>query len=206
MDTEKNTPTESAEELEAEQKHLAGVKEDDIRKEIISAYGFDAETDKERIDKALAREMGHHKALSQTIGQKVKYRTEYQKLKDAPPKDAPTAKADDADLDTRLAAALEKRDLEDMEFPDEIKKVVAQVAKINGISVKKALADPYVASKVDTWRKQQDADGAAISRNHKSGGTAKDEDPLSPPDVDLNTKEGREAYDKWKAGMIKKGY
>jgi hypothetical protein len=43
MTDTKETPMESAEELEAETKDLAEVKEDEVRKDIIEEMGFDAQ-------------------------------------------------------------------------------------------------------------------------------------------------------------------
>ena len=123
MDQENNTPMESAEELEAEQQHLAEVKEDEIRSNIISEFGFDEEDDKDRIDKAVARELSHRKNLSTAIGQKRKYREELKSFQkpDQPQADAPKPNDDGEDLDEKVAkatqAALEKEALANMECP-----------------------------------------------------------------------------------------
>lgn len=206
MDPEKNTQIESAEELEAEKKDLAEVKEEEIRESIISEFGFNEEDDKERIDKLVKRETEGRKKLSSAIGQKIKYRDQFTKLKTTPPKTEPSeTKVDEAYLDKKVTERLEKRDLEDMEYPDDIKKAISQVAKINEISVKKAVSDPYVAAKIDAWKKTEEAKEAALSRNNKGGGK-KSADIDSPPDVDMATPEGRAEYDKWKAQMIKDGH
>ena len=94
-----------------------------------------------------------------------------------------------------------------MEYPDELKEVIKQVAKINKISVKKAVSDPYVASKIAEWQKEQGTEEAALSRNNKTGGkpsTPTDGDG-KPPDVDMNTEEGRKEYQTWLDGEIAKG-
>lgn len=200
---------ESAEEIEAEKQHLSEVKEDELRKEIISAYGFDEEKDKDRITKAVERETKHRKALSATIGQKVRYRDALQKSQPKKP-DAAPSKEDGKDLDERvnagIAAALEQRDLDEMDYPDEIKNAIKQVAAYNKVSVRKAEKDPYIAAKIEAWKKEQGTDEAALSRNNKNGGTGSTTSTdLTPPDVDLNTPEGRKEYDDWKAKMIREG-
>jgi hypothetical protein len=199
MEKDEKTQNES-EELEAEQKHL----EEDIRKEIINEFGFDESEDEDRIAKAVEREMKHQKSIRSAIGQKIKYRSEYEKLK-TPKTDAGKSNDNPEDLDERVAKVLEKRDLDSMEYPDELKKQIAQVAKINSISIKKAVADPYIASKIKAWEKEQGIDEASISRNNRAG-KSNPNDEMTPPDVDFSTPEGRKEYDDWKNRMIKKGY
>jgi hypothetical protein len=195
-----NSQIETAAEIEAEKEHLSEVKEDDIRSQIISEYGFDEESDKERIDKLVSKEVDYKKSLSKTIAQKIKYRDEFKKLK--PQVDTDKSKDTSVDFDKKLAEALEKRDLESLEYPDELKKVISQIAKVNETSVKKATEDPYVKAKIDAWQKQKDAEETALGRNNKSSSKERF-DPETPPDVDMTTKEGVAAYDTWKAKAIK---
>lgn len=204
MDTEpKNTPTESAEELEAEKQYQAVPKEDELRASIISEYGFDPEKDKERIDKIAARELDHKIKLSQAVGQKIKYRTDLHTERSR--KVEPT-KVDATEIQRHVNDTLEARDLEALEYPDDIKKAISSVAKINGISIRQAQSDPYIQSKIETWKRDQGADEAGISRTNRSGGrTIMKDDPSIPPDVDMNTEEGRKEYDAWLAKQIKDG-
>lgn len=106
-------------------------------------------------------------------------------------------------LEETIQKHLEMRDLESLEYPDDIKALIKRVVEVDKTSVRKAQSDPYVAAKIDAWKKQKDAEDAALSRTNRSGGVAGD---LEPPDVDMGTKEGRDAYDKWKADMIRQGY
>lgn len=208
MDTKENeSQIETVEELEAEKGQLTVPKEDELRSAIVSEYGFDPEADKERIDKLVAKELGHRTALSKTIGQKVKYRTDLQAMKANPPKPTETkveTKFDQKELDKHLNEAFEKRDLEAMEYPDDLKKVIQNIAKINGISVRQAVSDPYAQAKIEAWKKEKGADEASISRNNKNGGEASEQDYSVPPDVDLGTPEGRKKYDEWKKKAIDK--
>jgi len=211
MENKSENEVESAEEMEAEQGHLEEVKEDEVRAEIISEYGFDEEDDKEKIDKAVSREMGHKKTLSTTIGQKIKYRDQVNK----PPKEADaesSKKEEEGDLDSRVNSgvnkALEKRDLDEMDYPDEIKTAIKKVASTDGISIKKAAQDDFIVSKIDAWNVEQGNEEAAITRNNKGGKPSKttnSDSDTTPPDVDMDTKEGREEYDKWLDEEVKKG-
>jgi len=210
MEQKENTQIETAEELEAEQQHLAEVKEDEIRSNIISEYGFDEEDDKERIDKAVARELSHRKNLSTAIGQKRKYRDELKAFQkpETPPADAPKPNDDGEDLDAKVAqatqSALEKQALDNMEYPQEIKDAIKKVADINGTSVKEAVKDEYIASRIETWKKEQASEEAALNNTHE-GGTRANEGGLIPPDVDMTTEEGRKEYEQWKKDQIAKG-
>jgi hypothetical protein len=163
----------------------------------------------------VTKELGHRTKLSKTIGQKVKYRDSVKATKKATDtsKDKDTSKkSDDVDLDgdEKFNQRMDKRDLAEMEYPDEIKKVIGDVAKINKISVKKAISDPYVEAKIKAWQKKEGINDSALSKkDNKNNSTKSDDDTddeLIPPDVDLNTEEGRKEYDKWKADMIKAGH
>lgn len=200
-DQENNTPTESAEDLAAEKDNQVIPKEDELRATIISEYGFNEETDKERIDKAVKRETDQRTKLSKAISQKRTYREQVDNFKKAtPPKvDAPKAE----DVSKLVNDELDKRELSAMPYPDDIKKVIQSVAKINGTSHREAVNDPYVAAKIEAWNKTQDSDEAAIRRTNNQGGKV-DNDPYLPPDVDLGTKKGRDEYDAWKEKAIKK--
>lgn len=207
MDPEKNnTQIESAEELEAEKSHLAEVKEDEIRSNIVKEFGFDPEADKERIEKLVQKELGYKKTISTAIGQKVKYRTKVQEYNQAnnPPKPKEGDKNSSADVDTKIQAALEADRLEAMEYPDEIKAIIKNVAEINKISVRKAVSDPYVQSRIEAWKKDSGADDAAAGRKNQSGGGSGADD-LEIPDYDLTTEEGRKSWDQWKKDQKAKG-
>lgn len=123
------------------------------------------------------------------------------KAKSTSEKPARPAKDDDKGFDKRLQDALDKRDLAEMEYPDDIKKAIKRVSELDGIPVKKAVNDPTVAARIESWKKQQESEDAAISRNNKSGGKVKF-DPETPPDVDFSTPEGRKAYDEWQEKAI----
>lgn len=208
MDTSKPTP----EELAAEQDALAEKKEDDIRSKIITEYGFDEVDDKERIDKLVAKDLEHSKKLYAAVGAKIKWRNEANnKPKDAtPPKDEKNNVQFDPALmqktvNEAISASNEARDLEGMDYTDEIKSEIKRVAKITNVSVRQAARDPYIVSKfIEPWEKENRKGEATISRTNRSGGTEQTTD--APPKVDMNTEEGRAKYDKWKAEMIKKGY
>ncbi len=202
MSVEDKSQIETPEEIAGEKAHLSEIKEEDIRTSVISEYGFDADKDKERIDKLVAKEMGYKKTISTAIGQKVKYRTKVTELAAKPPK------SDDQgqDVNKIIDERLEKERLDDMPYSDDLKATIKKVAAINGVSVKIAKNDPYVATLIEKWQKDADAKDAALGRkNHNGKGGANSSDDLTPPDFDLNTPEGRKDYDKWKSDKIAGG-
>lgn len=194
------------EELAAEQAAMAEAKVEEVRDAVVKEFGFDPDLDEEKIVKAVERELAHKKALSSAIGQKIKHRTEAEELrKNSSKKDEKPAVADAATVSAEVTKALENRDLEDMEVPEPIKAEVKKLAALQGISVKRAAKDPYIVHQVEQYKKTQTADDAALGRKPRgvAAGTGGD-DANTPPDVDMNTAEGRKKWDDWKSKVIKK--
>ncbi|MGF6428216.1 hypothetical protein [Bradyrhizobium elkanii] len=210
MDPEKLTP----EELAAEQAQVQLPKEEEVRAEIIQEFGFDPENDKERIEKAVAKEMSSRTKLSKAIGQKIAYRTKLNEPKPpaATPPKAPDTSPQQPSVSDAVNEALEKRDLDDMDYPDNIKQEIARVAKITGKSVKAAARDPYVvATFIEPHNKKVAADKAGLSRNgNNTGGSGAAFTIDNPPVIDSSTpeklKETTKAFEDWKAAMKEQGH
>ena len=194
------------EELAAEQVALQESKEDEVRDRVISEYGFDEVDDADRISKAVAKEIEHSKKMSQAIGQKIKWRTEATKPKEVAPLEV---KKDyvpqNLDVSKAVKQSLEEEFLADLEYSPEIKKEIKRVADITGVTVKAALRDPYIVSKIADYTKAQEVEEASISKTKRSGGN-KSYSLESPPNSNMSTPEGRAEWEKYKAEMIKKGY
>lgn len=200
---------------EEESKAQEAPKEEDVRENIISEYGFDETDDADTIDKLVTKEMEHTSKLSQAIGQKIKQRDKVGDLEDKlkeltpEPKTEETKKEvpDDLDkkVDDRVTESLEKRDLDNLEYSDELKDEIKRVSQTRNISVKEALRDPYIVFKAEEEQKEDKADEASISNKSNKRGGKKVFSLDSPPDVDMNTEEGRKEYDEWKVQMIKEG-
>lgn len=198
----------SPDELQAEQEALKEAKEEEIRECVISDFGFDEIDDAERIEKLVAKEIKSHKDLSTAIGQKINYRTELQKKSDKPPVEnkekSLTPEEIDQKLDEKLNERLEKRDLDSMDYSDEVKAEISRVAKIQGVSVKQAVLDPYIASKIEAENKERTTNEAGISRVNKSGGKVGFSID-NPPEIDYSTPEKKaeteKKYDEWKTWM-----
>lgn len=205
-------PQVSAEELAAEQAAQLEAKEEEVRAEIIAEFELDETDDAPKIAKLVEREMKHRKALSTAIGQKISHRTNADKLAEELAKAAvkPPKADEEADLDAKLDAKLnerlEKRDLEAMNYPDDLKKEIQRVAQIGNISLKKAQEDPYIAAKIEAYEKAQAAEGASTRNNHSPGGSSTDFDINKPPKVDMNTEAGRKAHKAWVDEGKKRGF
>lgn len=195
------------EEKKLEEEALAKIDESKIREEIILDTGFDEIDHSDQIDKLVAREVKTRTIAAKAIGSKIKTRDELTKeietLKSTNPPQEGKADPDELDkkLDIKLKEQLDKRDLEAMDYSDELKSEIQKVAGIQG-SIKKAISDPYIRFKIEAWEKENKIEEATISRTNKSGtkvGYSMD----SPPDVDIKTPEGQKEYEKWKDEMRK---
>lgn len=136
----------TAEELAEEQAAAQVPKEDEIRSKIIEDYGFDEDSDKDRIDKLTQTEMEHRTKLHKAIGQKITHRTEATRLAGLVPKEekpvviapvAPVEKKDDLtqmDLYALMQAQVPQEDVPE----------VVKAAKMLGVDVTAALKDSMV--------------------------------------------------------------
>lgn len=191
----------------AEAEAAKAVQVEEVRAKVISDFGFDEIDDAERIEKLVTKEVEHRQKLSEAIGQKIKYRTEAETLrtKTVPPS-GQVPEDFEKKLDERLNVHFEKRELDSLEYPDEVKNEIQKLAKVQGISIKQALRDPYVVYKIEQHEKAEKTEEASISRTHKTGGGKKTYSWDNPPKVDLSTEEGQKEWDTWKAEMKKAGH
>ena len=208
MDENKNVP--SAEELEQERTALLEAKQEEVRASVISEFGFDEELDTDKIDKAVEKEMDSRKKLSEAIGQKIKYRKDAEDLRvKATPPIKPEVKIDPDEVgkvvDSKLKETLEQRDLDALDYSDELKSEIKRIAQIAG-SVKQALKDPYIVFKIESYEKEEKVKEAAIGRTHKSG-SSKEFDINNPPPFDPADVAGSDkAMKEWKAEAKKRGF
>ena len=208
MDENKNVP--SAEELEQERTALLEAKQEEVRASVISEFGFDEELDTDKIDKAVEKEMDSRKKLSEAIGQKIKYRKDAEDLRaKATPPIKPKVKIDPDEVskvvDSKLKEMLEQRDLDALDYSDELKSEIKRIAQIAG-SVKQALKDPYIVFKIESYEKEEKVKEATISRTYKSG-SSKEFDINNPPTFDPNDVEGSDkAMKEWEAEAKKRGF
>lgn len=198
MDT--NEPIVSPDEAKAEQEALVEAKADEVRAKIVTDLGLaDDDDNKPVIDKLVERELSHKKKLSEAIGQKIKWRDQVKVAKPAQPvkKDEQSFSADDIrkQAETAVEARLEQRDLDEMDYSDEIKAEIKKVAQIQGVSVRQAVKDPYIQARIDKVKAADRVTEAGTARSSKAI-------PLNAkgmPKFDFSTEKGRKDYDEWKA-------
>lgn len=160
--------TVSAEEIASEQQATKELKEDEVRAKIIEEFGFDEETDSERIEKLTKKEIENNKKLSSAIGAKIKHRTEAQKL-------AEELKKGNVVVENKETKSNDKNQLSSIDtiaimranvHTDDIDEVV-EYAKFKGISIPEALKSPVVRgllSEKEEFRKSEEVANTSSSR------------------------------------------
>ena len=106
-------------------------------------------------------------------------------------KPAPTS-----DIDKLLDAKLEKRDLDALDLSDELRKEVSTYAKVQGVSVKKALNSEYISFLKDKEDKKEKIDNASLGSKRRAS-SKKDYSEMKPSDFDLKTPEGKADFAKY---------
>ena len=99
------------------------------------------------------------------------------------------------DLQKIVDATLEKRDLDSLDLSDELKKEVSTYAKLQNISVKKALNSEYISFLKDKEEKKERIDNASLGTKRKA--VKKDYSDMKASDFDLKTTEGKAEFAKY---------
>lgn len=194
----------TAEELEEEENALQDSKEDEIRNSIIEKYELDEEDNADLIKKLTEDIIAQRKSFGKVVSQKRALR---EKLLSAKPDDKKKEDKDDPILEAKkiVEEQFMQRDLEELDYSDEVKDEIKKIAKLKGLSISKASKDPYVEYLKAQEETQKKIEKATISRSNKgSSYVVTDPDkPLNPSDFDLSSEEGREAWDKAKKARNK---
>jgi len=190
----------SAEELALEEEALVDSKEEEIRSSIIEKYGLDESEQSDLIDNLTKDILAQKKSFGKVVSQKRTWREKAIGEKKPEKKDT---KLDPDELLKKAEEAVEnrlaQRDLEELDLSDELKEEVKNLAKLKGVSIRKAQSDPYITF----LKAQEDADKkldkATITRKNKGATVVIDTTkPLNPADFNLATAEGRKAWDEAK--------
>jgi len=185
--------------------------EEEVRENIINEYGFNEYDDTDTIDKLVAREMDNSKKLSDAIGQKIKQRDKVKELEEKLGDKEPPVKGEikidddfDKKLDEKLTERLEKKVIDELDYSDELKTEIKDLAKLKKVSIKQVLKDPYIVSRVEDYEVENKTDDASISRKNNSKGKQTFSID-TPPEVDMSTEEGRKTWDDYKKKMVSEG-
>lgn len=190
-------------EAKAEQEALAEAKADEVRAKVVTDLGLtDDETNKPVIDKLVERELEHRKKLSEAIGQKIKYREAAKGAKPAQqPESKETTSLDPEQIrkqaESVALATLDQRDLDEMDYPDEIKAEIKRIAQLQNITVRKAEKDPYIQYRIGQVQQADRVIEAGVTRMPRVTGATQTLD-TKKPQFDMSTEEGRKKYKEWK--------
>lgn len=155
-------------------------------------------------DETEADDIAAELAKARELAENYKVRAEKAEAKLKPKKetkqDTPTFDPDEIRKQAQqtVREELEQQYLDDLEYPDDLKEEIKKIAKLNNVSIRQAEKDPYVAYKVQQAVQEKRLDEAAV-RGTKKSETSSIGKALNPKDFDLNTEEGRKAWQEAKA-------
>jgi len=177
---------------------------DEVRSSIIERYGLDNEVDDELITKLVEDQVESGKKLSTAIKQrstaikqKIGWRTKATAQKEQKPEEKPQPQASDEEIDKILDQKLEERELQSLDFSDELKDEIRTYAKAGGLTVKKVLQSDYFKFLKQQEEAKQKVEEAAIGGKHKAP-SVQDFSVDNPPSPDMSTKEGQEEWENYK--------
>jgi len=198
----------SPDELKADEEIQKVVTDDELKTKVAEEFGLNPETDSEMIEKLIAKEKSHHEKLSSAIKQKINWRNKVTADK-KPEGDGKKPDKETPDIgqlvDSKLNEILESRDLESLGLSDELKAEVKDLAKLKGISVREAAKLPYILSRKEEAEREERIKNATPPRSGKAGYVSNIDPskPLNPADFNLNTEEGRKAWNEAKEARDK---
>ena len=187
---------------------LGEFKVDEVKAKIIDDYGLDETEQSELIDKLVNDKQEEHKKFSTAISQKINWRKKAQELEGkvnppANPNPTPPTPPKETFSEDKILEVLEKRELESLEYTDEVKKEIQEYAKLKGVSVKQAQNSDYIKFRIEQDEKKDRIDNASLSGSRKPT-TKKDYSEMKATDFDMSTPEGKADFAKYKQEMRKK--
>jgi len=162
----------------------------EIEEEETETEEEDVETLKEKNKQLFARAK---KAEEELKGLKPEKKSE--------PKPEPKPEPE-GDVKQTVKQLLEERELEDLEISDTLKEKVQRYAKLENISIRKALKSDYIQFQKEAEEKKQEVESAALGNNPKAS-VKKDYSKMNSKDFDFTTEEGREEFKKWEEYQAK---
>lgn len=179
---------------------------DEVRKAIIAELELDEELDTALIDKAVERELKSRKALNTAIKQKIEWRekatSQTGQNQEVTPQVStnPSVKTtDNFDelLEKKVTEKLEEKELNSLDYSDELKSEVKNYAKANGMSIAQAIKSPYMEFLRQEEAKKDRAEDASLG-NKRRPTSSQDISKMKPTDFDMSTEEGRKGFAEYK--------
>jgi hypothetical protein len=141
-------------------------------------------------------------AKARELAENQRIRAEKAEAKLKARKEVPPTIEPDA-VRNQVREELENAYLEELEYPEDIKAEIKKVAKMNGLTIRQAEKDPYIAYKIDQAVQENRINEASIRSVRKT--VPKETTTfLDPKKFDLNTEEGRKAWTEAKAKRAQK--
>lgn len=181
------------EEQNAEKEMTTEVTDEQLREKVIADFGLNPNEHTELIDKLVADKKASHEKLSSAIKQKINWRTKA--TSKTPDNDGGTLKPEDVSV--MVSKEMEKRELESLNLPDEIKNEIRTLADLKNISVREAAKLPYITSMIEENQRTERINNASPHRTNIGGKTVSIDfsKPLNPADFNLATEEGRKDWE-----------
>ena len=134
----------TAEELKEEEVALQDSKEDEIRNSVMEKYGLEEEDNADLIEKLTEDIIAQRKSFGKVVSQKKALREKLSTIK--PIVEEKKDKVTDPILEAKkiVEEQFMQRDLEELEYSDDIKDEIKKIASMKGLSISKASKDPYI--------------------------------------------------------------
>lgn len=184
-------------------------KEDEVREKLAEEFGFDPESDADKLDKLVERERQHNEKLSGAIKQKINWRKRAESKATSNSQDKGKSQNDGADIDAkvdqRVHQILEQRELKSLELPEEVERETVDLATLKGISVREAAEHPYIKQMLEEHKRKQRVLNATPTRKGRANyqPSFDPSKPLNPQDYDFSSDEGVQAWNDAKAARNK---
>lgn len=116
------------------------------------------------------------------------------------PKEQPIAieKSESSLDEQKLNELLDKRELDSLELSDELKSEAKNYAKLNNVSIKKALSSDYISFLKEKDERKARLDEASLGGKGKAPVKTNFSADTKPTDFDMETEEGKARFEKWK--------
>jgi len=194
----------SEEEKSSETEALAEVKEEELKSKLAEDYGVNPEDEPDLFKKIFEKEQSHREKLSGAIKQKISWRDKASKTTKKPeakPKEGESPEGEpvvlsEESIDKKLDEREAKRDLENLNLPEDVETEIKDLAKIKGISVREAAKLPYITSRIEEVKTEERIKSATPKRKSRGNyaNVADPSKPLDPEDFALGTEEGQKAW------------
>ena len=178
--------------------------EEEIRTEVIADLRgdeeeFDEEANADLITRVSSRRLKDEEFKASVHSQKIERTEKAKKLEEelAALKGSSNTTLDENKLREKLREIREEEKIEEMEYSDEIKGKIKTLAKLNGISVKKAAEDDYIKTLIKAEEDEKLSSDAALNSSNK-GRAKKNLVNKNPNDFDLTTEEGQAEWEEFK--------